>query len=288
MRAEIFGKNEGLLACLRIDGALWGFIVFSAAPGSHDWNEPEPRTYFHMLASHLELALSGALGFERVQHLARALSESNEFKDDLLAMLAHDFKGPLTVISGYCEVLLENAPPEVHDELDTIYSQTKRLVRLADDAVALAQTQAGGFSLSRARADLRDIVTEAVKSHNRGGARIRLDVPDEPVFVSLDGARFNHVLDNLLMNALKYSELEIDVRLSRAGGKAVIAISDRGIGIPQEESVRSSRGSDAPAMRAAGASRAPASGFMSAGRSSKSTAAVSRCNRSKARAAVFT
>ena len=234
-RFPIFGGSEGLLAALRIDGNLWGFVAFCAAPGMYDWGDSERRVYFHMLASHLELALSSALGFERVQHLARALSESNEFKDDLLAMLAHDFKGPLTVITGYCELLLENAPEEVREELETIYSQTKRLVRLAEDAVALAQTQAGGFSLSRAAVDLREIVSESVRAHNRGNARIRLETPGEPVRVTLDTARFNHVLDNLLMNALKYSQEEVGVILGTAAGTATIAITDRGIGIPESE-----------------------------------------------------
>lgn len=235
LRNQLFAGNEGLLATLRIDGNLWGLIAFAAAPGVYDWTDAERRVYFHMLASHLELALAGALGFERIQQLARALSESNEFKDDLLAMLAHDFKGPLTVILGYCELLLENAPAELQEELQTIYSQTKRLVRLADDAVALAQTQAGGFSLERAPLDLREVVAESVKAHNRGEDRIKLAVPGEPVTVSLDPARFNHVLDNLLMNALKYSQDEIRVRVTGSDGNATIAISDRGIGIPASE-----------------------------------------------------
>jgi signal transduction histidine kinase len=235
LRTELFGDGEGVLVSLRIDGNLWGLVAVVGAQGAYDWNDSERRVYFHMLASHLELALAGALGFERIQQLARALSESNEFKDDLLAMLAHDFKGPLTVILGYCELLLENAPPELHEELETIYAQTKRLVRLSEDAVALAQTQAGGFSLDRAALDLREVVAQSVKAHNRGHARIRLIAPDEPIVVSLDTARFNHVLDNLLMNALKYSQDEVIVRLSHGDSNASIAIADRGIGIPQAE-----------------------------------------------------
>lgn len=235
LRSQLFDDGEGLLLSLRIDGNLWGIVLLCGAPGAYDWHDSERRVYFHMLASHLELALSGALGFERIQQLARALSESNEFKDDLLAMLAHDFKGPLTVILGYCELLLENAQPELHEELETIYSQTKRLVRLSEDAVALAQTQAGGFSLDRTVLDLRDVVSESVKAHNRGHARIRVVASDEPIMVSLDSARFNHVLDNLLMNALKYSQDEVLVRLSRGESNATIAISDRGIGIPPAE-----------------------------------------------------
>ncbi len=234
-RHLFFAGNEGVLATLRLDGNLWGLIAFSAAPGAYDWTDAERRVYFHMLASHLELALSGALGFERIQQLARALSESNEFKDDLLAMLAHDFKGPLTVIHGYCELLLENAPRQMHEEIQTIYSQTKRLVRLAEDAVALAQTQAGGFALDLTALDLREMVAESVKAHNRGEDRIKLAIPTQAVTVLLDPARFNHVLDNLVMNALKYSQDEVRVQVTRGEANATIAISDRGIGIPASE-----------------------------------------------------
>jgi signal transduction histidine kinase len=235
LRETIFQNNEGVVASLRIDGNLWGVVVFAAASGTYDFNDSERRVYFHTLASHLELALGGAIGFERIQQLARALSESNEFKDDLLAMLAHDFKGPLTVILGYCELLLESANTELRDELETIYSQTKRLVRLSEDAVALAQTQAGDFSLDRSALDLRTVVGESVKAHNRGDARIRTSMPSEAVMVSLDTARFNHVLDNLLMNALKYSQDQVLVRVSRGDGNATISIADRGIGIPAAE-----------------------------------------------------
>jgi GAF domain-containing protein len=72
LRHRIFVSGEGLLATLRIDGNLWGVVAFAAARGVYDWNDAERRVYFHMLASHLELALSGALGFERIQQLARA------------------------------------------------------------------------------------------------------------------------------------------------------------------------------------------------------------------------
>ena len=64
------------IASLRIDGNLWGLVIFAATGGTYDRVDSERRVYFHMLASHLELALSGALGFERIQQLgARAVRE---------------------------------------------------------------------------------------------------------------------------------------------------------------------------------------------------------------------
>jgi signal transduction histidine kinase len=183
----------------------------------------------------LELSLATAIGFERVQQLARALAESSAFKDDLMAMLAHDFKGPLTVILGYCELLLEMLDGEGRSEIETIFSQTQRLVRLSEDAVTLAQTQAAGFSLNRVMLDLREFVESSVKAHDRGAQRIRLDVPNEPILISLDTQRFSHVLDNLLMNALKYSGDAVVVRVSSDDREATIKILDRGIGIPTKE-----------------------------------------------------
>ena len=245
-RTALFGANDGVLTSLHVDGTLWGFALFSAVPNVIDWHDRARNTYLRTLASHLELAVTSARGFERISDLARELAQSNEFKDDLLAMLAHDFKGPLTVILGYCELLLENPIVTDREELEMIFAQTKRLVRLSDDALTLAQTQAGKFRLDRVQLDLREFVAESVKAHNRSDERLRLENPAEPVPVSIDTARFNHVLDNLFMNALKYSEGDVDVRVASSttaksgstgarGGAATISISDSGIGIPAAE-----------------------------------------------------
>lgn len=234
IRERLFGENEGLAIPLQIDGNLWGMAAFYVTERSSYWDD-EARQFFSSLCVHLELSLTTALGFERIQQLARALRESSEFKDDLLAMLAHDYKGPLTVVLGYCDLLLETLPAEFHGEIETIYAQTQRLVRLSEDALALAQTQAGGFSLDRAAVDLTEFVGEHVAALNRGSARIRVESGEAPISIWLDPQRFAHVLENLLQNALKYSTGEVLVRLARDGDRATIEVTDRGIGIPEAE-----------------------------------------------------
>ncbi len=234
IRERLFGENEGLAIPLQIDGNLWGMIAFYVTERPSYWDD-EARQFFRSLCVHLELSLTTALGFERIQQLARALRESSEFKDDLLAMLAHDYKGPLTVVLGYCDLLLETLPAEFHGEIETIYAQTQRLVRLSEDALALAQTQAGGFSLDRAAVDLTEFVEEHIAALNRGSARIRVESGEAPISIWLDPQRFAHVLENLLQNALKYSTGEVLVRLARDGDRATIEVTDRGIGIPEAE-----------------------------------------------------
>ncbi|HEY9085055.1 MAG TPA: ATP-binding protein [Candidatus Tyrphobacter sp.] len=185
------------------------------------------------LGALLALALRNLELYEAMQRANGALHESNEFKDDLLAMLAHDFKGPLTVILGYCELLMESGTPV--SEVETIFAQTNRLVRLSEDALVLAQTQSEGFSLARTRTDLCVFVAQCVTTAARGNPRVTLALPAEAIAVDLDPNRFRHVIDNLVGNALKYSEGAVLVALRRNGERAEIEVQDRGIGIPQEE-----------------------------------------------------
>ncbi|MDE2482692.1 MAG: GAF domain-containing protein [bacterium] len=186
------------------------------------------------LGALLALALRNLDLYESTHLANRALKESNSFKDDLLAMLAHDFKGPLTVILGYCELLLESDPASA-EEIETVYSQTKRLVRLSEDALVLAQTQAEGFSLARSVVDCCAFVADCVDAIARNNPRVLLDVPPERLAVELDPTRFRHVVDNLVSNALKYSQDDIRVIVRRHGDRVAIEVRDRGIGIPEGE-----------------------------------------------------
>ncbi|MGH7754749.1 MAG: sensor histidine kinase [Vulcanimicrobiaceae bacterium] len=187
------------------------------------------------LVSLAALAIRNVDLYEQSTRANRALAESNAFKDDLMAMFAHDFKGPLTVISGFAELLAENGDPEVRQYVATIYEQTHRLARLSEDALALAATQSAGFSLQRRLEDLAEFVREAVEPLDPSGERIAVRVPQEPIEVSFDRSRLRHVLDNVVGNAVKYSEGAIEIALEADAQEARIAVIDRGIGIPSAE-----------------------------------------------------
>lgn len=212
--------------------AIDAFLIVGRGGGER-FNRDELRM-MQELGALLSLALRNLELYEAMGFANRALQESSSFKDDLLAMLAHDFKGPLTVILGYCELLLETTA-ENREEIETVYSQTKRLVRLSEDALVLAQTQAEGFSLARTVVDLGAFVAECCNATAQNNPRLEVAVTPEPIPVDLDPHRFRHVLDNLVSNALKYSSDQVEVRVFRDADRAVIEVSDRGIGIPEAE-----------------------------------------------------
>jgi len=184
------------------------------------------------------LAIRNVELYEQSTRAYRALAESNAFKDDLMAMFAHDFKGPLTVISGFSELLLETENAEVRRSAQTILDQTHRLAKLSEDALALAATQSAGFSLQRTVSDIVQFVTESLAPMDRNG-RIIVETPPEPAQVAFDRSRLRHVLDNVVGNALKYSADVVRVNVvTQSGGdgrsraEVRIDVMDRGMGIP--------------------------------------------------------
>jgi signal transduction histidine kinase len=141
--------------------------------------------------------------------------------------------------------------------IETIYAQSKRLAKLAEDALVLARTQAAGFSLQRDICDLNGFVGESVHAHDPGEDRIEYVYPEEDdTIVFIDRTRLRHVLDNVIGNALKYSQNTVRVEVEVRGTEALVRVIDSGIGIPPADLervfVRFGRGTNARSRGIAG------------------------------------
>ncbi len=182
------------------------------------------------------IALRNVRLYEEASEANLALSEINAFKDDLLAMFTHDFKGPLTVISGYGELVLEKLAGDERENLGIILSQVKRLATLADDALALARLQAAGFVLQLESGELVGFVTDLLRSSFGTQSQRIQSVANRPsIPLVFDPIALRHVFENLLGNALKYSTGLVTLDLDVDGHDALVTIRDVGIGIPADE-----------------------------------------------------
>jgi signal transduction histidine kinase len=233
--ADAFGSAPLIVTRLRLPGKDKtidhnGLLVVSRTV---PFERPELRV-IERLKALAALAMRNVDLYEQTTSANRALEESNAFKDDLMAMFAHDFKGPLTVISGFSELLFEVEDPQVRRSAETIIEQTRRLARLSDDALALAATQSAGFSLRRMPEDLVEFVRGAVAPLDREG-RVVVEAPEEPIILAFDRGRLRHVIDNVVGNALKYSTGQVDIKLIENDDDAHVEVRDRGIGIPASD-----------------------------------------------------
>jgi signal transduction histidine kinase len=169
-------------------------------------------------------------------------------RDDLLALVAHDLKNPLTAIQGLARLvrarlaaLPDPSDPRLLNQLAAIEESVSDMRRLVEHLLDLACEQRGQpLALARQPTDLVTLATDRVAAHRRRAPRHRLDLRAcaSGLVGSWDAARIERVIDNLLDNAVAYSLAggEVSVALRRqvdaAGAWAVLEVRDAGIGIP--------------------------------------------------------
>jgi len=159
-------------------------------------------------------------------------------KNDLIAMLAHDFKGPLTTIVGFADVLAEDDrfDDEARKFLNMISSSAMRLASLATDTLALSRLEQNELALNLEEFDLVGLVREIVRVFSvTRQIELRTDRPE--LVVAGDPARLRQVFENLIGNAIKYSPSgeSVEVFLRAKGRGVEISVRDHGIGIPDAD-----------------------------------------------------
>ncbi|OYD80860.1 sensor histidine kinase [Azospirillum brasilense] len=174
------------------------------------------------------------------------LAASNEQKNRLMGMLAHDLRTPLQVVVGFAEMLEQRLDGRLEATeracLERIRESSLSMRHMVEDALSLAALQAGRLRLARRPSDLAALVRRNV-SMNRVLAEgksitIELSVPERPLpMADIDPAKLDQLLNNLLSNAIKYSDRggRVRVALSEDGGRARLRVSDDGRGIPPAE-----------------------------------------------------
>jgi signal transduction histidine kinase/CheY-like chemotaxis protein len=186
-------------------------------------------------------------GLER-QLLARGaeLDRADQDRAQLLDMLAHELRNPLSTMSVALRVLRLHGPCGDADEtwkraLDAAERQVFHQAALVDELLEAFRVTRGEIALRRVPLDLRRLVSEAADAYRQelrdGGLTLDVEVPEEAVVVAGDRPRLWQTLAHLLQNALKFSSPggRVGLRLRRAaGGRAEISVSDRGVGISPE------------------------------------------------------
>ena len=178
--------------------------------------------------------------FRREREAAQRLRALDEMKNTFLEAVSHDLRTPLTSILGSA-LTLEQAGEglsndEVHDLVRRIASNARKLERLLSDLLDLDRLQRGIISPQRRPTDVAALVMEAVNESDLLGNRtVEVDI-EEPLVASLDAAKVERIVENLLANAARHTPPESPVWVSvrRRDAGVLIVVDDEGNGVPPE------------------------------------------------------
>jgi signal transduction histidine kinase/integral membrane sensor domain MASE1/ActR/RegA family two-component response regulator len=188
------------------------------------------------------------IGRKRVEESIRLseeqLRDAARRKDEFIAVLAHELRNPLAPIRTGLELLRRagDSPGAIERVRTMMARQVTHMVRLIDDLLDVSRITSGKIHLQLAPARLADMVEAAVEANRAAmeAAAVQLDVdlPPQPVVLSVDSTRFVQVISNLLHNATKFSHaggriaIRARVATDAAGADAlVLTVADQGIGI---------------------------------------------------------
>jgi signal transduction histidine kinase len=184
------------------------------------------------------------------RRLTVGLERALEARDQFLAIASHELRTPITtlLLQLECVKLLvgRNRGGELEElkarHLPVLRRQVDRLTALIMEMLDVARINTGRLELQPAPVELCDLVAEVVERFEPEVARRRVALHvtlARPVAGRWDAARLDQVITNLLSNAFRYGEgRPIDVSVRRDGGRALLAVRDRGIGISLDDQKR--------------------------------------------------
>jgi signal transduction histidine kinase len=187
----------------------------------------------------LALELKGAIA--SLLQTNRELKELDRTKDYFLANVSHELKTPLVSSTGYLELMLSGrlgpVPARMRKGLEVAHRNLGRLNRLIEDLLSLSRLHYRPDAIEKTKFPLSELVAECVTSLE-GRARkdsldVRVSLPRGLPKVEADERRIHSVLTNVLSNAEKFTpaRARIRIRVTRRGDRAVVRVSDNGIGV---------------------------------------------------------
>lgn len=207
------------------------------------WASRSPRRYgVRHLETATDLGHRVALTLDNDQ-LLKASQRAVRAREELLAIVSHDLRTPLSAIATTASNLLRGTSTEEALQRDAavILSNSRRMERMIRDLLDFSQLEAGSLRVELRRENLAQLVRHAIESARPMASRHRLhvDVTDDAkdLEVLCDRERIFQVLSNLVSNAVKYTEPQgrIKVRLSRLPAEAMVSVVDSGRGIAQHD-----------------------------------------------------
>ena len=222
-----------LIARSRLLGAITVFTEGGRAFGAEDVTTVEE------LARRSAIAIDNARLYEEAQRAVQA-------RDEMLAIVSHDLRTPLSAIMMASSIQLASVPStpagrELRKTAETCQRAAQHMCRLINDLTDISHIESGRLTVQpteqNPQALLREVVDALRPVANEQGTDLRHDAGSvaNPATVECDRDRIVQVLSNLVVNAIKVCATSITLSAEARGEDVVFAVHDNGPGVPQED-----------------------------------------------------
>jgi signal transduction histidine kinase len=176
-------------------------------------------------------------------HANSRLKQIDQMKTEFISLATHQIRAPLTAIKGYISLILEGDYGPVSDEvkkaISIVYESTNNLVTIVGDFLDVSRIEQGKMKYDFSEFDLEKLTREVVEEYKPNVDRKSLTFnytaeKDKNYLVHADMGKIKQIIGNIIDNAIKYTPKgHIDVSVTGTKGKALIKVSDSGVGIPK-------------------------------------------------------
>ncbi|MCW2962031.1 MAG: histidine kinase [Thermoleophilia bacterium] len=236
------GNGRGASRLMAVDR-----IVVACGPSAPFFGVDE-RQLLDSLSAFASLGEGRARTLERERDANERLRQVDQLKSEFVAMVAHDLRTPMSVISGFADMIRtrwDDMPDERKLELLQLISHnTHSLSEFVEDVLQVAQMESGEFRYDAAPFDPRTVVQRIVRDMEIAHPEIKLVIESPPELPAAlgDAERNWQILTNLVSNAMKFSAgapcIHVQLRTLPEEGAVAIAVRDEGVGISTEDMPR--------------------------------------------------
>lgn len=174
----------------------------------------------------------------------KKLEELDRLKSDFLSTVSHELRTPLAIMREGISLCLDGVAGEITEAQKDLLTDTlennERLTRLITDLLDISKIEAGKVKLWKSSVDLRELVEKIAHSFENQAAekkiRLKMVLPEEPLKIYADGDKITQIFNNLVSNAIRYTEAdgEITILVEEGEDEVNCSVSDTGIGIAEE------------------------------------------------------
>ncbi|MBC8005554.1 MAG: hypothetical protein H7X84_08760 [Verrucomicrobia bacterium] len=173
----------------------------------------------------------------------KLLRQANEFKKEVLGVVAHDLRNPISVILGFASLINSSDPnkEEILEYSKTILETSDQMNNMVKDLLGSAIKDAVDYTIHPAPFDLIKLMNQITNNFKESAEakhqKIRFTSSESPITINGDSSKIREIFENIISNAIKYSEVDTQIKVSvECNDEAVIIkVSDEGPGLSEDD-----------------------------------------------------